>query len=328
MAPPPPALEFEFELLAVLGVVPPTRRFRFMPSILRQVLSGFTALLVAFPRTSFMGPGHLWPYWIFLSNLGIFNSHLHIAHIALLAPTWSLAIEEQFYIAWSVVVRCVTPNRLIFIAALLWIGSIALRFSLVCRVASPPDINQLYHIFYFTISHLDGLCAGILSRIFYDNSSLHNLLKRFAGFWWIYGVGFVWLLVADRIFGWNGVANWYQPAVLLFGFTFLSLLFSAIILHGLLVDGWVRAVFEFSALKRMGAYSYCMYLFHMPIVILSASVMAHTVGDIGIVPTRCLQLALVIGFAHLSYIGFETPILSLKRFVPYQAAVLLSRRQA
>jgi peptidoglycan/LPS O-acetylase OafA/YrhL len=110
--------------------------------------------------------------------------------------------------------------------------------------------------------------------------------------------------------------------MLIVGFPTLALLFGAIMVHGVLFDGWVRKLFEWSVLKRLGAYSYCMYLFHQPISIPVSWAILNFVGDIGVVPMLAVNLLVVTAVAHLSYVWFETPILSLKRFVEYRRAAL------
>jgi peptidoglycan/LPS O-acetylase OafA/YrhL len=288
----------------------------------------FTVIVpAAFPAQvqTMMTPGHVWPYWLFLSNLWVFNKFLFMAHVPMIAPAWSLAIEEQFYIVWSAVVRWLDPRRLAFVAAAVLIGGIVLRFGVLCAViyyTSGDPIEKvergLSTIFYFTLTHLDGLCIGILMRLLYDRPRFRTALARFARAWWVWAAAIAVILIADGQAGWPQIHNWYQPMMLVFGFTVLALLFAALILHGLMLNGWVRTVFDLPTLRRLGAYSYCMYLFHLPVSTLMRLVITNTIGSIGVVPLLGVEFAAVIGFAHLSYVWFESPILSLKRFTQYR----------
>jgi peptidoglycan/LPS O-acetylase OafA/YrhL len=269
-------------------------------------------------KSNLSGEGTIWPYWLFLSNLWIFSGSLHTAHIAVLAPTWSLAIEEQFYIAWSVAVRLAgTAKRLAVTATAVLVSCIGLRIFLLSRVTGLNEA-ELSKIFYFTLTHLDGLCIGILARLAYDTLQQRHFLHWFSRFWWLWVFAVACIVIADRIFGSPGVDHWYQPMMLSIGLTALALMFAGLLLHGVMIDGWVRAVFDLAVLRRLGSYSYCMYLFHLPISVLLRWVIAKKIGHIGTLPLLSLEFAAVIAFAHFSFVWFETPILSMKRFVQYR----------
>jgi peptidoglycan/LPS O-acetylase OafA/YrhL len=269
-------------------------------------------------KTNLSGEGTVWPYWLFLSNFWILSGYLDTAYIGVLAPTWSLAIEEQFYIAWSIAVKWIgTARHLALAVAAVLLCCIGLRIYLLSG-ASGRDETELSNIFYFTLTHLDGLCVGILARLSYDNLKQRHLIERFSRYWWIWAVTTACILLADSHFGWPNVYNCYQPIMLSVGFTVLALMYSAILLHGVVIDGWVRAAFESSPLKRLGAYSYCIYLFHMPIVVQLRSVIGAKIGNVGVLPLLVLEFAAVVAFAHLSYVWIETPILSLKTFAEYK----------
>jgi len=56
--------------------------------------------------------------------------------------------------------------------------------------AADPSYATFVNIFYFTLTHIDGLCIGILARLAYNNASWRGLL--------VYAlllVVWVWLLV-------------------------------------------------------------------------------------------------------------------------------------
>jgi peptidoglycan/LPS O-acetylase OafA/YrhL len=295
------------------------RALRIFPLYLLLLII-FTILVPSFSPTIAQGApfaGARWPYWLFVSNLVM-------PLIPVLAPAWSLAVEEQFYVSWSIAVRWLTPRLLGFIAMGLLLGGIILRVILVFYISifySQDPEYKLARIYIFTLTHIDGLCIGILIRLIYDRLRRRRILATFARAWWTVVIALAAILLLDAKIGWQGIHNWYQPMMLIVGFPTLALLFGAIMVHGVLLDGWVRRLFERSVLKRLGAYSYCMYLFHQPISIPVSWVILEFVGDIGVVPMLAVNLLVVTAVAHLSYVWFETPILSLKRFVEYRGAV-------
>ena len=102
-------------------------------------------------------------YWLFYSNAWLLRDLglLSIYWIPVLSPTWSLAVEEQFYIAWSLAVWSLSVKTLARIVLFIIPAGIALR----CILLQWSQWNipgYLSRIFFFTLTHLDGLCVGIL----------------------------------------------------------------------------------------------------------------------------------------------------------------------
>jgi peptidoglycan/LPS O-acetylase OafA/YrhL len=95
-----------------------------------------------------------WAYPLFIQNLVVpgFGP-------TLLIPTWSLAIEEQFYAAWPILVSLLRPRVLVGLAAAAFVSSAFIREYLFSHsgVIWLPYIN--------TFGRLDGLALGALLAI-------------------------------------------------------------------------------------------------------------------------------------------------------------------
>ena len=95
-----------------------------------------------------------WAYILFLQNL------FHLALPPAIGPTWSLAIEEQYYFLWAPVVRLLARP---------W--SLAL-FLAGALVASP--LFRMSHFAWITpthtLTHIDGIAMGSLLAL-----GLHTL---------------------------------------------------------------------------------------------------------------------------------------------------------
>src|ERR1700745_4463767 len=82
-----------------------------------------------------------WAYLLFIQNL------FHLALPPAIGPTWSLAIEEQYYILWAPIVRVLSRPR--------WLA----LFLLGALIASP--LFRMTHFAWITsthtLTHLDGI---------------------------------------------------------------------------------------------------------------------------------------------------------------------------
>jgi peptidoglycan/LPS O-acetylase OafA/YrhL len=91
-----------------------------------------------------------WAFPLFLQNVLIRDSS---GATGPLGVAWSLAVEEQFYLVWPVVIRFCSENQLRKIAIAVICFSPALRFYL--------SLHQV-DIYSNTFCRLDGLMAGVL----------------------------------------------------------------------------------------------------------------------------------------------------------------------
>src|SRR5271155_3100716 len=112
-----------------------------------------------------------WAYPLFLQN---FLVPIPISATGLLAVTWSLAVEEQFYLVWPLVVRFRSEAQLRKIALGVICISPLLRYYL-----SLHGIN----IYSNTFCRLDGLMAGALLALIVRSSSF--VPSRFVTKAWI-----------------------------------------------------------------------------------------------------------------------------------------------
>jgi peptidoglycan/LPS O-acetylase OafA/YrhL len=225
-----------------------------------------------------------------------------MAWVTPLSPNWSLAIEEQFYLLWAPLVLWLKPNQIATIAFVALIAGIGLRFAIL----PGHDPRYFSQIFFFTLTHLDGLCIGILVRLSYNERSTRNALLWFARTWWMWALASAVILITDAHLA-PGVPNSYGPAMLRAGFTVLSMLSAAVMMHGVLIDGWIRRAFDTAPTRRLGTYSYFIYMFHITIAFAVAKVLPASQWTFG------FQCIAILALAHASQILMEGPALRLRR---------------
>jgi peptidoglycan/LPS O-acetylase OafA/YrhL len=257
-------------------------------------------------------PREQWPYWLYLTNFAV-ASRDAFRH-GVLDVTWSLAIEEQFYLVWAVVVWLCPPRILGALCALTVAGAPFARTLALQQGAEPIDVYVL------TQYRADALATGAL---------IAWLLRR----GWLHGQGGAGLaLAAAALVGVIGVcwadgsgwwANaWMQRA----GYSLLSLTGAGMLVAAVVQPPtavWPR-ILSAGWLRAFGKYSYCLYLIHLPVMrIVRAFVLAP--GDFAMFgPVWAGQLVFyaaatipAFALAWMSWRVFEAPILKLKARFPY-----------
>jgi peptidoglycan/LPS O-acetylase OafA/YrhL len=259
------------------------------------------------------GVNQLW-YWSYLSNWYIAIWTAGPTH-GMVDLSWSLSIEEQFYLAWPwVVASCSRRGLLRVCVALIAAGPI---FRLATVAAGAP----LTWPTFLTPSKLDALGVGaglaLLAREGRSTSwmrpaALRVLPTALAG------------AVASAI-AFEAGRPWSSASVVL-GPLALAVLFGSmlVVVTSERPGSAVARAFGGGVLAMLGAYSYALYLFHNPIQaairdrVVSAPALARMgLGTLGGQAAFSVLATLpALACAWLSWHLFEGPILRLKRFFP------------
>jgi peptidoglycan/LPS O-acetylase OafA/YrhL len=239
-----------------------------------------------------------WAYPLFLQN---FLVPIPTKATGPLGVTWSLAVEEQFYLVWPWVVRFCSYAQLRFVAIAVMCASPVLRLFL--------SIHGL-NIYSPTYCRTDGLMAGALLALLIGTPDLD--LPRLTGPAWacFLTAGPVALLL--EALG----ARW-----IVFSFTVIA---SASFIYLALFSSakWLRAVLTNRFLVYTGAVSYGLYLLHkIPFDLAKAWHLALYQAGRYQAAVMLGGIAASYGLAALSWNLLEKPCLRLKRFFNYPPAV-------
>jgi peptidoglycan/LPS O-acetylase OafA/YrhL len=229
-----------------------------------------------------------WAYIFFLQNL------FHLSLPPALGPTWSLAIEEQYYFLWAPLVRVLRRP---------W----ALAAVLVCAMAASPIVGA-FHFKWVTetstLTHFDGIAMGSMLAL-----GLHVLALSQRVWLWM-GLGGVVAGTASAATFAAGTPLLNMALAIAFGGAVLACIASTGARNPL------NAVLRRGPLAFYGRISYGLYMTHIMVFIYFGWFdlrMNHygTAGNLAIVGFR---LAASTVAATLLWYGFESQVLKLKRF--------------
>lgn len=228
-------------------------------------------------------------YALFVQNLR------HTPLPGTLGPTWSLAIEEQYYVVWAPVVRFLRGRLAWLLPVIL---SVLIVTAPVIRASHAKFLNPTH-----TLSHLDGIAMGSLLAI-----SIYGL--RLTRKTWL------WIGLAILIFGLGGTNTLFHGPLLDTG---LSLGFTGAVILAAAGTGArnpIAWLLRRGPLPYYGQISYGLYMTHILVFVYWGSFNAKldhmgTTGHLIIVVLRLIAATLV---ATALWYGFESRILKLKKY--------------
>jgi peptidoglycan/LPS O-acetylase OafA/YrhL len=227
-----------------------------------------------------------WGYLLFLQNFLLPVSTLAAGPLGV---TWSVAIEEQFYLLWPLVVR--------------YCSNVHLRRIAIAEICLSPALRyylSLHHVDLYTnvFCRLDGLMAGALLALVVRSASFRPS-KSVKRAWMSLFIAGSLAFVTEALH-----ARWIVfslTAIASAAFVYLSL-FST--------QKWFQKLMMNRFLVYTGTISYGLYLLHK--IPFGMGEMLH----LDLHPFLELPIVLVAGYAMaiLSWNLLEKPFLGLKRF--------------
>jgi peptidoglycan/LPS O-acetylase OafA/YrhL len=225
-----------------------------------------------------------------------------------LLHTWSLAIEEQFYLVWPIVLvlvlRMTRPlRRLGVLCAAGAVGS-ATVMAVLYRAGAP--VSRLY---YGTDTHAEPLLVGALLAVVLSGwaqrrgSWAPSSKARTAAVAAFAGVGALaaLLVLANSMTG-SGAFT-YEGGYSLVSVAAAVLIWSVVAAP----KGPVPSVLTRRPLRWLGRVSYGVYLWHYPVFVL---VLTHASTGLAGWPLVAARLGLTLTLAAVSYYAVEAPIRS------------------
>lgn len=272
---------------------------------------GVLALLNLQPsKVAADAPNQIW-FWLYLSNwtgpAGICGPSL--PHF------WSLAVEEQFYLLWPLVVRHSPPRQLLRWCGLFFAASFAVRYGMVSIGADPEAIYES------SLSRMDALAIGAAAAAAFSLPAVATQLalhrnKILAGAMLLGFAGLIGTHGYPRVFPVGQTIGYSVLAVV-----FVGLIVAAVAADNAQAGGWASYL-RLRPLRALGKYSYAMYIFHKPlhdwigIPLLEAQGLRHENSPYLTLAYMLVMALVCFGMAVLSYHLFEKHFLKLKDRFP------------
>lgn len=288
-------------------------------------------------------PQKLWaamPWlWTYTTNIGLAFFHIHTV---LEGHFWSLAVEEQFYLVWPLLVFFLPWRALVRSCLALVAMAFAVRFILA-------GIGDSFAAYSFTPCQFDALGLGALIALAMRNPLSHGWLRKYSLRTWV-SAGLVaavaiGIAVAFRInptlLGTHSVRlavgathaprmrfrsdPWLCAAL----YAPLDIAFAALL--ATIITGssaGLQRLFSWRPLRALGGYSYGLYVFHFIVFMMLGNLLIHfprirnaTTNDmlpaIGLLLTNLvISLTLAVASFHL----YEKRFLKLKKNFPERVA--------
>lgn len=236
-------------------------------------------------------------WWYIFQDLSYFES---FGPPSLLTHFWSLAVEEQFYILWPLVILLVLKMKVKegSLFSIMLLGAIASAAAMTLLYEPGTDPSRVY---YGTDTRIFSLLLGASLAVIWPSRKLSTNLPSEIR----WKLDFVGLFALAFIFYMFWSTDQYQDFLYQGGMVAMSvasMLVVAVIVHP---SSKLNTVLSFKPLRWIGVRSYGIYLWHFPVIVLTSPQWG---ADAPSLVRTSLQLFLILTFASLSWTFIENPI--------------------
>jgi peptidoglycan/LPS O-acetylase OafA/YrhL len=279
------------------------RAFRIFPLYYLVFFGYCIALAILGARTVSFGrlfenPLPVWPYALYLQNFAMAAASTYGP--MWMAGSWSLAIEEQFYLTLPAIVRWVSDRTLAYLAFAGFVGPLFLRAA-IQRYKFVPQLSSRVLL----PTALDSLSAGILLM----------LLIRYRREWLAAHRKPIKWLACLSLLCWFAfpLAPSREGKIEFLNVTITSFACACALLYILIApDGRVARMLSVRWVRLLGNMAYSTYLFHaivLCVVFLIWKGVDPRLNTISDLPPLAMALIISLALSWTSWRFFEKPLI-------------------
>lgn len=238
----------------------------------------------------------LWLYLFDVQNIGMAIANTMDSPFVLV--TWSLAIEEQFYVLLPLVVRFVSPRALMWVSVIFVVSSPLIRAWLF-----EPLPGMAFRAYLLLPCRWDALFLGVIAAGMVRNPRTASWLAENTR--WLYGLlGALGLAVASL--GVNN-PNSLTTHMAVPGYTVIALFFTVLLLVVLHAPHrYVRRMARARWLRWLGDISYPLYLVHFPMIVAAHWLALGAPPKIVDGPSLAVTAAAIVASLSLAWLSTRT----------------------
>jgi peptidoglycan/LPS O-acetylase OafA/YrhL len=252
-------------------------------------------------------------YWTYLVNISIAVEGW--PRLYTIGHFWSLAVEEQFYLLWPLVVFFSGRRTLMTICVVFLVGSFLVRLGFA--LAGNP-----LAAYVLTPARMDTLAVGaFIALMVRDPGGLMRLTR------WIWPICILSVIILGPIVFWQRGLRSTHIITQTIGYSVLALMFGAILIAALTstTSRGLGKFFAHPVLVFFGHYSYGLYVFHHPVVLAMQNSFVNESGLPLFLGSQlayqllyfCLAMGISVGLALVSWNAYEVHFLKLKELFPH-----------
>jgi peptidoglycan/LPS O-acetylase OafA/YrhL len=228
------------------------------------------------------------------------------------SSTWSLAVEEQFYLVAPLLVRYLPKRVLAVVLVFVTFGAPILRFAIRNGFSEGPWLA-----YRLMPCRADSLAVGVLAALLWNNPKTRAWLEAHA----LVLYGLFAILFAGVAYLWRWYSDPLLPLTQTVGYTWLALFFAVWLLLVLSRRAsLLAALMRFGFLRDIGGVSYCIYIIHTAVFLFCHQILLHAlpvVTDGKAAAVTFLAAYMTYAIAKFSWRFFEQPLLRRGHAFPY-----------
>lgn len=245
----------------------------------------------------------IYQHFLFLQNLWDFN-YTTIAYWWF-SPTWSLAVEEQFYLVAPLLVRYLPQRLLLAVLGVVLVFAPVLR--VLVRLHSGAEVP--WAAYRLMPCRADSLAIGILLAYVWRNGEIRaRILAKPSPLY----LAFVTLLLGMVVIWWR-YPNPNDSITQSVGYSVIALFYGVLLLVAIgFRSGPIAKFTRWGVFREFGRVSYCLYLIHGAVGYFCSGFLTRRIihfSDLQSGLVGLLSLIVAYGIARLSWTYFEHPLL-------------------